>query len=46
MAIRIYNNIVKVLLRRNFDSFFSNRFSQKCKIQMQTKGNYHESRPT
>ena len=26
--------------------FFSNRFSQKCKIQVQTKGNYHESRPT
>ena len=36
----------KVLLRRNFHFFFSNRFSQKCEIQMQTKGNYHESRPT
>ena len=37
---------IKVLLRRNFHFFFSNRFSQKCEIQMQTKGNYHESRPT
>ena len=36
---------VKVLLRRNFH-FFSNHFSQKCKIQMKTKGSYHESRPT
>ena len=27
-----------------FSYFFSNRFSQKCTIQMQTKGNYHESR--
>ena len=35
-----------VLLRRNFHIFFSNRFSQKCEIQMQTKGNYHELRPT
>ena len=25
--------------------FFSNHFSPKCKIQMQTKGNYHESSP-
>ena len=26
--------------------FFFQPFSQKWKIQMQTKGNYHESRPT